>query len=467
MKRFVILGAGVAGKRAAERIRKGDSGAEIVVVEEQRDSFYYKPMLGEFLAGKVPEQGVVSRGSASFDGLGVRLLTGVRAVALDPGARELVLESDERIAFDSLLIACGSRSALPVWAGRGVPGVFTFDTLADARRLVSTLGSARGAVVFGAGLAAVSALRGLRERGVPCTLLLAEDRFWPGALDPTASEIVEERLVREGAVLVKQSGVNRLVIQEGRLSGVVTTRGQELAADLLVVAGRRVPSTECLSGTGLAEEGGVPVDASLRTRVENIYAAGDVAVHAGRTSGGAASHPGWLSAWEQGAVAGANMCGGTMVYTGGPAVRARILDLDLVCLGQSDPDPVTVREDSGDYPFEELPYIYKKIVYRERRVAGALFLGDVSEAGRVAQWVRRGTPEERCDPGVLDQMFRTRITSIRSIGALCPVCKHQMQLEESCRDGDVMTCPACGVDFRLERMPNGVFRATLAASPLA
>lgn len=460
MKRFVILGAGVAGKRAAQRIRKQEPVAEIVVVEEQGDSFYYKPMLGEFLAGRVGEEAIVSRDRDPFSGAGVRLLSGVRAARLDADGRELVLENDERIVFDNLIVACGTRSQLPGCVEGTVAGVFTLDTLSDARGLVSSLGSARRAVVFGSGLSAVSAVRGLLERGLPVTLLLPEERFWPGTLDPVASGIVEERLTRQGVALVKQSGLERLRVEGGRLSSVVASTGEELEADLLVVAGKRVPRMECLAGTGLAEDGGVPVDALLCTRREGIYACGDVALHPSPVDGGAVPHPGWLSAWIQGAVAGANVCGGNTQYTGVPALRARFLDLDVVCLGLSDADPATVREESGDYPFEELPYIYKKIVYRDGRVAGAVFVGDVSEAGQVGQWVRKRLPEDQCDRAVLDQMFQARITAIRTIGALCPVCKYQMQLEDSCRDGDTMTCPACGVDFRLERMPNGVFRAT-------
>jgi NADPH-dependent 2,4-dienoyl-CoA reductase/sulfur reductase-like enzyme len=296
--------------------------------------------------------------------------------------------------------------------------------------------------------------------------MLPEDRLWPGVLDPVASEIVENRLRQEGISLAKGSDLNGFVVKEGRLAGVTTSAGEELTADLLIVASRRVPAMEFLSGSGLAGASGIPVDERLRTKQENIFAAGDVAMPpAAEFMDSPVPHTGWLNAWEQGSVAGINMCGGEAVYCGYPALRTRVVDLDLVCLGLSDADPVTVREETGDYPFEELPYIYKKIVYRGRKVSGALFLGDASEAGRVGQWIRRGVDEKQCDRAVLDQMFQSRITSIQSIGALCPVCKYQMQLDDSCRDGDAVSCPACGVEFRLERMPNGVFRAGFPATP--
>ncbi len=460
MKRFLILGAGVAGKRAAAKIRQLEPQADIVIVEEQNDPFYYKPMLGEFLAGTIGEERTVSRDKELFSGIGAKLMTGVRAVSLDTGAQEVTLDSGERVGFDKLLIASGTRAAMPAGWSEDIPGVYCLDRRDNARQILSKAGSAGRALVVGASLQALSAMRGLRGQGLECTLLVSGDRYWDGVLDPIASEILETRLAQEGVSLVKQSSVESFVVKDGRLTGVVTSRGEELPADLVVMAGPQVPAADCLSGTGLAEERGVPVDGRMRTKQENIFAAGDVALPPAGVLDAPVPHAGWLNAWDQGEVAGVNMAGGEAVYTGIPALRTRAFHVDMVCMGLSDATGAgEVREDSGDYPYEEFPYIYKKIVYRDRKVAGALFMGEVSEAGRIGEWIQEGRPEDQVDRAVLDQMFQTRITAIKSIGALCPVCKYQMQLNESCEDGDVVTCPACGVNFRVERMANGAFRA--------
>jgi hypothetical protein len=143
-------------------------------------------------------------------------------------------------------------------------------------------------------------------------------------------------------------------------------------------------------------------------------------------------------------------------------LRIKVFDLDVVCLGLSDARGQGIREESGDFPYAELPYVYKKLVYKDQKVVGALFVGDVGEAGRVERWVRERSAASECDKSVLNQMFNVRSLRTETVGALCPVCKFQIQVEDTYTEGDIVTCPACGIDFRLKRMPNGAFRAESA-----
>ena len=462
MKRHVILGGGVAGRRAAEIIRTRSEEAEILIVEEQKDPFYYRPLLGELLAGRFDEKQILTRQKERLSRLGVRVLAGTRVASLDAKAREVVLGSGERLPFDKLLIASGRRTeGVPGDKGKG-RGVVCLDTLADALRMASLLGSVHKAVIYGASLQAASAVRGLRARGIDCVLLVPQERFWQGVLDPVASGILEDRLGQEGVTLIKGAAVRDVLWEEEALKGVVTSKGERLAAELLVVAGPQAPRLEYLEESDLLGKQGVRVDESLRTSHENIFSAGDVAALPGAAPGEEVAQPGWLSAWRQGNVAGLNMLGGAAVYRGSPSLRAKVLDVDVVCLGISDARGDDIREESGDYPYEELPYIYKKIVYKDQKVAGAVFMGDASEAGVVEGWIRRGLKKEECDKKVLDQMFQPRVQSFSALGALCPICKFQIQVEEHHEEGSVVTCPACGADFRLQRMPNGAFRAVIA-----
>jgi NAD(P)H-nitrite reductase large subunit len=419
-------------------------------------------MLGELLAGRLRPEQILTKDRARLGQLGVKVLTGTQVTSLDPKGQEVVLSSGERLSFDKLLIASG-RKTKPVDGDDGKGrGVVYLDTLTDALHTSSLLGSVRKAVIYGASLQSLGAVRGLRAHGIDCTLLLPEERFWQGVLDPIASGILEDRLTQEGVALSKKAEIKDLLWEDGNLRGVVPATGEKMPADLLVVAGAEAARLDVLEGSDLVGEKGVRVDGNLRTRDENIYSAGDVAVHGATHAGEEAAHPGWLSAWRQGNVAGLNMLGGGAVYNGFPSLRAKVLDLDVVCMGLSHSQGDEIQEESGDYPYDELPYIYKKIVYRAGKAAGAVFVGDASEAGAVEGWIRKGLAAGECDKKVLDQMFLARVQSFRALGALCPICKFQIQVEEHCEEGSVVTCPACGADFRLERMANGAFRAALA-----
>ncbi len=462
MNRHVILGGGVAGRRAAEVIRKRAPEAEIVIVDEQEEAFYYRPMLGELLAGKLGPEQIIDRDKERLSQLGVKVLAGTQVASLDPKAQEVVLGSGERLSFDRALIASGMRTERIAGDDGKGRGIVYLDTLPDALHMASLLGSARKAAIYGASLQAINAVRGLRARGIDCFLVLPEERFWQGILDPIASEILEDRLKQEGVTLIKQTEIKDLVWEDKELKGVIPSKGEKLPVDLLVVATPQAPRPDYLEGSDLVGENGVGVDQNLRTKHENIFAAGDVAALPAVHTGEVLPQPGWLNAWRQGNMAGLNMVGQEAVYSGFPSLRTKALDLDVVCLGLSDAQGEDVKEESGNYPYDELPYIYKKIVYKDRKVVGAVFMGDASEAGAVEGWIRKGLKADECDKKVLEQMFLPRLQPLSALGALCPICKFQMQLGEQVEDGSVETCPACGACFRLDRMPNGAFRAVLA-----
>jgi NAD(P)H-nitrite reductase large subunit len=462
MNRHVILGGGVAGRRAAEIIRKRSAEAEIVIVDEQEEAFYYRPMLGELLAGKLGPEQIISRDKERLAQLDVKVLAGAKVASLHPKGQQVVLAGGERLAFDRALIASGMLTEKITGDDGTGRGVVYLDTLPDALHMASLVASARNAVIYGASLQAVNAVRGLRARGINCSVVLPEERFWQGVLDPIASEILEERLNQEGVSLIKQTSIEDLVWEDGELKAVVSSTGEKLPADLLVVAAPQTSRLDYLKDSDLVRKNGVAVNQNLRTKHENIFAAGDVAAMPAVHTGAVLHQPGWLSAWRQGNVAGLNMAGQETAHKGFPSLRTKALDLDVVCLGLSDPQGEDVKEESGDYPYDELPYIYKKIVYKREKVVGAVFMGDASEAGAVEGWIRKGLKADQCDKKVLDQMFLPRVQAASAQGALCPICKFQMQLGEQVEEGSIDTCPVCGVRLRLDRMPNGVFRAVLA-----
>lgn len=460
MERYVILGSGAAGKRAAEVIRKGKPDADVLLIGDEPNPFYYRPMLGEFLARAMETEQIQSRDRGKLEALGVRIRTGVRATSVSAKKQEIVLAGGERIHFDRLLVATGRKTARPKMVGAEARGVVILDTLEDALMIAALAKGANSAVVVGSSIPALDVLRGLRGRGVACTLLVPEERFWPGVLDSVASSILEERLRQEKIEVLKSTGVREIVSSDGRLEAVLTTNGDRLRTDLLVVAAPQVAHLDFLDPAEISLDRGVVVDNSLRTRHETIFAAGDAAQAPLADGRATVLQPGWLNAWRQGTVAARNMIGKKAAYQGVLSLRMKAFDLDVVCLGLSDPQPgPTVREESGGYPYEELPYIYKKLTYEQGKVAGAVFVGDVGEAGKVEHWIRQGFTADQCEKKVLEQMFHPRIVTAPAVGALCPVCKFQIQVGEGDREGGIVTCPACGFEFRLERMPNGVFRA--------
>ena len=140
MNRHVILGGGVAGRRAAEVIRKRAAEAEIVIVDEQEEAFYYRPMLGELLAGKLGPEQIIARDKERLSQLGVKVLAGTQVASIDPKAQEVVLGSGERLSFDKALIASGMRTEKIAGDDGKGRGIVYLDTLPEALHMASLLG---------------------------------------------------------------------------------------------------------------------------------------------------------------------------------------------------------------------------------------------------------------------------------------------------------------------------------------
>lgn len=459
MTEYLILGSGIAGRRAADAIREQDANGEITIIDEQANPFYARPMLVELLAKGLGADKIPAKEKNRLAESGIKLELGTRIKELRARDQRVLLDDGRLITFDKLLIASGRKAArLPCDDGQ-TSGVLYFDRLTEALELSSTLKPSRKVAVYGASYQAMGVLAGLQRRGIECTWLLPDARILPDVLDQVGSEILEGRLQQEGITLVKNAAIHMLEKEQSALQAVVAGNGQKIPADLLIVTAPQEPLSDYLTQSELAANGGISVNTSLQSSIDNIYVAGDIAHLGSEASSNAMLQTGWLRAWIQGQIAGSNMAGGSIVYDRVPSIRTKALDLDIVCLGESNATGPDITTESGAYPYAEVPYIYKKLIYRNKCMVGAIFLGDVTEAGMVEQWITKGLTAEECDAKVLSQMFDPRFGAAAAHGVLCPVCKFQMQMDDATKEGDIITCPACGLDFRIAKLPNGAYTA--------
>lgn len=459
MKRYVIIGGGIAGTTAAEQIRSRDSSSDIVTVSKDSYPFYYRPMLADYLGGSVSKSALLARRTEDYASKRIRLLPDVSAVSMDAKQQKVALSSGDTIEYDVLLISTGRSPAQAEWDPGQIKGIFYLSSLEDADAISSFIPQIKKAIVIGCNLVALEALRGLRARYISCVSLYGEDRFWPQVLDPEAANIIENCLENEHIEIRRGTVINEVLSKDAQVSAALTTEGETIDCDAVIVCSMPVPNIDFLRESGLNIGDGVPVEGELKTSLPNVFAAGDIAKVFEVISGRPSVTPGWLPAWQQGKVAGANMAGEHLTYRGLRSVGTRVFNYDLVALGCTVPVERGYHEMTGEYPHPDLPYLYKKLILRDDIVVGALFVGDASEAGIVDGWIRDRIPKEERQKEVLRQMFDIYVWSATSLGALCPVCKFDIQVGKDAKEDDIVTCPACGIEFRLVRMPNGFFRA--------
>lgn len=303
-ERLLIVGGSLAGAKAAHGARAaGFEGALTVVGDEPTMPYDRPPLSKELARGEVEAADCL----LDVDGLDADWRLGEAAVALDLAGREVELESGDRIDFDALVIATGSR-ARP-WPGPGgdLPGVFTLRGVAEGERLAAALRGARRLAVIGAGFLGCEVASAARSLGLEvCLLDVAERPMRP----------LGELLGEHCAALHRASGVElRLgvgvegLLGETRVEGVRLGDGTAVEADLVLVALGSEPNTGWLADSGLSmHDGGVLCDPHLAAVGSGgVWCAGDICAWPHPVSARSAvrvEH--WTNAAEQGALAGRN-----------------------------------------------------------------------------------------------------------------------------------------------------------------
>lgn len=276
---MVIVGASLAGSRAAESLRRSGHEGRIVVVGEELDRPYDRPPLSKkFLRGQLEEEKLFLRPAGYYEEHRIELVLGVRATGLDTARRSVRLSDGRALGYDRLLVATGASVRRLACPGHELEGIHYVRTRRDALAIRGELGAGKEVVVIGAGVIGCEAAASLREEGLDVTLIEASDRALVRAFGRDVGAIYEG-VHRARGVDVRTGENVRALHGSGRVSSVETDRGT-YPCDFVVVGIGVAPATEWLEGSGVATERGfVLVDPACRTNVEGVFAAGDCATH--------------------------------------------------------------------------------------------------------------------------------------------------------------------------------------------
>ncbi|QHC23124.1 NAD(P)/FAD-dependent oxidoreductase [Streptomyces sp. GS7] len=282
--RIVIVGASLAGLRAAETLRaEGFAGSLTMVGEEPHPPYDRPPLSKQVLLGRVPAADVGLPRRREVD---ATWKLGVRASGLDPNEKEVLLSNGERLPFDRLLITTGTRARpWPQPEEAALDGVLTLRTSDDAGRLAGLLDAGpRRVLVIGAGFTGSEIASACRERGLEVTVAERGPAPLVGALGGTLGAFAARLQRARGVDLRCGVTVTSLTGANGRLTGAELSDGSRIDADVAVVALGAVRNTEWLDGTGLAAgPRGVACDAGCRAFTmygivtDDVFVAGDVA----------------------------------------------------------------------------------------------------------------------------------------------------------------------------------------------
>jgi len=388
--RYLIIGNGAAGLRAAQTIRKRDAEGTIIMVDGERYPCYFRMRLPDYISGWKGRDTLFVVDDDFYPKNDIELLREDRVTAVRPQEHEVDLENNGTLPYDRLLIAAGARPREFTCPGFDEEGVVYLRTLDQAEDIIRRSKTASSAVALGGGLLGVEMARCFNELGLTTHYLIREDRFWPQMLDLAGSSLVEKVLTEKGILLHKEEGIGEICGDGTRVTTVKSTGGQTLDADMVGIAIGVVSNLEFLDGSGIKTDRGVIVDEHLRAEQPDIYAAGDIAQALDVTSGEHRLVTSYLNTQRQGEVAGTNMSGGDAALEGViPFNVIVIYGLPVASLGLDLlPDEDGYEAFTGDYPRDGQ---YRKLVLREGVLVGGTLIGKIGEAQAIESLIKMQT----------------------------------------------------------------------------
>ena len=303
---FLIVGAGAAGNSAAEWLRRKGFAGRIVIVTPETDRPYDRPNLSkDFITGKSGEDWLPLHGSKFYPAQGIELLTGKRVVALDPEKKTVRFEGGETLSFDKALLATGGTPRRLTIPGADGEASYLLRTAADARTILAAATRWKSVVLIGSGFIGLELAGSLRERGLAVSVVAPEPVPLAHIVGDRIGAYIKTQLEAKGVTFLLGRTPKEIAGAAGAKS-VTLSDGTRLSAGFVVTGLGVQPAVEYLTSTPLVENGAVPVDADMRTRSRDIFAAGDIAAVPDREWGRRRVEH-WVVAQRQGMRAAASM----------------------------------------------------------------------------------------------------------------------------------------------------------------
>ena len=379
---YAIVGGGVAGFTAAQALRNAAPTAEVHIFTEESYPYYRRPMLWEFIAGKVEEDAVFHRPLSWYNEHNIQLHLDTVVTALDPQAHQLGLADGTTVTYDRLLLATGARPFIPSCMGSEQAGVFTLRTLDDALAIKAYATLVPSATVIGGGLLGLETARALHSAGLDVTVIEYFPYLLPRQMDIEGARVLQSLLEQQGLRVIT-SGQTHQIVGEGRCTGVRLEDGRAVEGELVLFSTGIRSETSLALTADIDTNRGVLVDDHLQTSAADVFAVGDVAEFEGQVYG--IIPP----AIEQARIAAANMVRlGSAVYRGTlPSTTLKIAGVELTCLGRSleEDDPYTVLRSVNLSDGQ-----YRKLVLDQGHVVGAILLNDRKAVRPVTQLIEQG-----------------------------------------------------------------------------
>lgn len=349
---IVIVGASHAAAQAVDSLRREGFAGRLILVGDEPELPYQRPPLSKkYLSGECDPDRLWIRPASFYAQQRCELRLGRRATAIDCEQRQLQLDDGTSLAYDTLLLATGSRARPSTAPGADLAHVHYLRTRADVDAIRGDLAPGRRVVVVGGGYIGLECAAACAKLGLQVTVIEMADRVMSRVVAPEMSAFYEAEHAAHGVDIRLNAAVSAFE-GSGHVTGVSCIGGAHFPADLVVVGIGILPNVELAAAAGIACDNGIAVDLHCRSSDPNVYAIGDCCSHPSQHYGRRIRLESVDNAFEQAKTAAANICGRELAHDRIPWFWSDQYDHKLQIVGLSqDYDRVILRGDPATRSF--------------------------------------------------------------------------------------------------------------------
>jgi len=382
--RLVVIGNGMAGIRTIEELLAlAPNHYEITVFGAEPHPNYNRILLSPVLAGEQTFKDIVLNPLEWYEENGIKLHLGKTISRIDRKRRLVIAEDGTEAPYDRLLIATGSQPFILPVPGAKLKGVITYRDIGDTQAMIDAASVKRRAVVIGGGLLGLEAANGLKLRGMDVSVVHLAPTLLERQLDSNAGRLLQRSLEARGLTFLLSKATTEILGNEaGEVVGVRFKDGEEIEADLVVMAAGIRPNTTLAESAGLHCDRGVVVNDTLQTYDPRIYAVGECVSHRGVAYGLVAP------LFEQAKVCANHLAlMGIGTYKGSVlSTKLKVTGIDLFSagnfIGSENTEQIVLSDPAGG--------VYKKLVIEDDRLVGACLYGDTADGAWYFKLLREG-----------------------------------------------------------------------------
>lgn len=366
-KNFVIIGSGVAAVNAAKTIREYDKGSNIFIFGEEPSLPYKRIKLSKDLYSDLHSEKVLIKKKKWYQDNHISVFINTKVVKINTDEQFIVTSNEAVFSYHKLLICTGANNRRLEINGINKKNIFTIRDMKEADELKGHLEDKESVVTIGGGVQGLETAWSILKAGKKVSIVEVAPLLMRRQLDTKSSLLLKRRIEKEGVKVYLNTSIDSILGKES-VTGIKMNDNSQINCDSIVYSIGVTPNTKLVHDTAIKLNRGIVVDEEMRTNIDSVYAAGDVAEVNNEIEGL------WGTALEQGRVAGSNMVSKTAIYKKEiPTTIFNAFNVSLFSIGvvnEEQCDTTIVEEDGKEK--------YTRLFIKDNKIVGVISLEEVA-----------------------------------------------------------------------------------------